>query len=77
MPSACRLTFPLKKFIYYLFTLGVDLNRNYDAEWMNAGSSQNKCSSVYAGSAAFSEPESQAHRDDMLAMTNKMGKHSL
>merc|ERR1719454_614454 len=37
---------------------GVDLNRNYDAEWMNAGSSSSKCSSVYAGTHAFSEPES-------------------
>ena len=41
---------------------GVDLNRNYDAEWMHAGSSQHKCSSVYAGTQAFSEPESQAQR---------------
>ena len=51
---------------------GVDLNRNYDIEWMNAGSSSNKCSSVYAGTEAFSEPESQAQRDDMLAMENKL-----
>ena len=52
---------------------GVDLNRNYDAEWMHAGSSSSKCSSVYAGTSAFSEPESQAHRDDMLNITNKKG----
>ena len=38
---------------------------------MNAGSSQSKCSSVYAGTEAFSEPESKAHRDDMLLLTNK------
>lgn len=51
---------------------GVDLNRNYDAEWMNAGSSQNQCSSVYAGTGPFSEPESQAQRDDMLSLDNKL-----
>ena len=39
---------------------------------MNAGSSQSKCSSVYAGSGPFSEPESQAHRDDMIKLSNKM-----
>ena len=50
---------------------GVDLNRNYAIEWMNAGTSTNPCSSTFGGTAAFSEPESQAHRDHMLALPNK------
>jgi len=50
---------------------GVDLNRNYDIEWMNAGTSTNPCSSTYGGKSAFSEPESQAHRDHMLSIPNK------
>jgi len=52
--------------------IGVDLNRNYDIEWMNAGTSNSPCSDVYGGPSAFSEPESQAHRDDMLAMDKKL-----
>ena len=51
---------------------GVDLNRNYDIEWMNAGTSNSPCSDIYGGPSAFSEPESRAHRDDMLAMDNKL-----
>ena len=36
----------------------VDLNRNFDCDWQATGTWQNK--SVSGGSAAFSEPESQA-----------------
>ena len=36
----------------------VDLNRNFDCDWQAVGTWQNK--SVSGGSAAFSEPESQA-----------------
>ena len=38
---------------------GVDLNRNYDAEWMHGGTSTNPCSTIYGGTEPFSEPESQ------------------
>ena len=39
---------------------------------MNAGTSNSPCSDIYGGPSAFSEPESQAHRDDMLAIDNKL-----
>jgi len=41
---------------------GVDLNRNYGYEWAydNQGSSNNPSSGTYRGTAAFSEPETQA-----------------
>lgn len=41
--------------------VGVDLNRNWDPDWAGSGStSSNKCSDVYYGPSAFSEPETQA-----------------
>jgi hypothetical protein len=43
----------------------VDLNRNFDCDWKATGTWQNK--SVSGGSAAFSEPESQAIRDYVRA----------
>lgn len=48
---------------------GVDLNRNYDAQWgkVPGGSSGNPSSLTYRGTSAFSEPESQALRDYLLA----------
>ncbi|XP_077290414.1 carboxypeptidase B-like [Arctopsyche grandis] len=39
---------------------GVDLNRNFGHHWGGQGTSKNPCSEVYAGSSAFSEPESKA-----------------
>jgi murein tripeptide amidase MpaA len=44
---------------------GVDLNRNYGYLWGydNFGSSPSTFSEIYRGSAAFSEPETQAIRD--------------
>merc|ERR1719330_348352 len=40
---------------------GVDLNRNWDPDWAGREStSGSKCSDVYYGSSAFSEPETQA-----------------
>ncbi|MCI0729284.1 MAG: hypothetical protein L0332_21560, partial [Chloroflexi bacterium] len=41
-------------------TFGVDLNRNFDFYWNNGGSSGNPCDETYRGSAAASEPETQA-----------------
>jgi len=44
---------------------GVDINRNYGYMWGldNTGSSPDPCDEDYRGSAAFSEPETQAIRD--------------
>jgi len=41
--------------------IGVDLNRNWDPDWRGYyGTSTSKCSDVYVGPSAFSEPETQA-----------------
>ncbi|KJE93156.1 carboxypeptidase [Capsaspora owczarzaki ATCC 30864] len=40
--------------------LGTDLNRNYPYHWNNGGSSSNPCDDTYMGTAANSEPETQA-----------------
>lgn len=39
---------------------GVDLNRNFGYRWGGKGTSKDPCSDIFAGSAAFSEPESNA-----------------
>lgn len=46
-------------------SVGVDLNRNYGYRWGfdNVGSTGNGFDDVYRGTAAFSEPETQAIRD--------------
>ena len=49
---------------------GVDLNRNYDVDWGNRGSSSDPCSIQYGGTYAFSEPETRAHRDHMASLSN-------
>ena len=46
---------------------GVDLNRNWAMGWGGEGSSSNPDSETYRGTAAFSEPETQALRDFILA----------
>jgi len=48
-------------------TYGVDLNRNYGHHWGGAGSSGDTFSEIYRGPAAFSEPETQAVRDFLIA----------
>tara|TARA_Y100000589_G_scaffold118830_2_gene113040 strand:- start:10178 stop:12472 length:2295 start_codon:yes stop_codon:yes gene_type:complete len=51
--------------------LGVDLNRNWDIDWNGGEStSTDTCSDVYVGTAPFSEPESSAMRDFILARPN-------
>ncbi|MBN1826913.1 MAG: hypothetical protein JW958_11660 [Candidatus Eisenbacteria bacterium] len=45
---------------------GVDLNRNYDANFGGAGSSSTYRDQTYHGPYAFSEPETQAMRDFIL-----------
>jgi len=52
---------------------GVDLNRNFSVGWGGPGSSGNSNSDVYRGTAAFSEPESQAMRDYLLGLPNLQG----
>ncbi|MFW9917008.1 MAG: M14 family zinc carboxypeptidase [Candidatus Thorarchaeota archaeon] len=42
---------------------GVDLNRNYDYEFVGSGSSANPPDFTYRGEEPFSEPETQAIRD--------------
>lgn len=53
---------------------GVDLNRNYGYQWGydNSGSSPNKDSLLYRGSAPFSEVETQLIRDLALARQFKL-----
>lgn len=41
-------------------TVGVDLNRNYDSWWCEAGSSTYPGAETYCGTGPFSEPETQA-----------------
>ncbi|MHC4594728.1 MAG: M14 family zinc carboxypeptidase [Planctomycetota bacterium] len=48
-------------------TFGVSLNRNWDYMWGGAGSSGTTSSGAYRGPSPFSEPETQAIRDLVLA----------
>ncbi|XP_041638062.1 carboxypeptidase B2-like [Cheilinus undulatus] len=43
--------------------MGVDLNRNFDANWCTEGASHNPCTSTYCGTSPESEPESKAVAD--------------
>src|SRR5438105_2448557 len=49
---------------------GVDLNRNFGDHWgyPNGGSSSSALSLTYRGTAAFSEPESQAQRNLVVSL---------
>nr|XP_020509589.1 carboxypeptidase B2 [Labrus bergylta] len=40
--------------------IGVDLNRNFDANWCTEGSSPNPCTEIYCGAFPESEPETHA-----------------
>ncbi len=51
-------------------SIGVDLNRNFDSWWCEAGASTYPGADTYCGPKAFSEPESQRLRDFMLARKN-------
>jgi hypothetical protein len=46
---------------------GVDLNRNWDYQWAVVGASDDPFAEDYLGDAPFSEPESSALRDMILA----------
>lgn len=45
--------------------VGVDLNRNYDIAWGTVGDSGNPEADTFRGKTAFSEPETQAIRDQL------------
>ncbi|MCH7871531.1 MAG: hypothetical protein IID33_07505 [Planctomycetes bacterium] len=49
---------------------GIDLNRNFGVGWGQPGSSGDPCNQTYRGAEAFSEPESRAMRDFILAHPN-------
>jgi len=51
-------------------TFGVDLNRNFDWSFSGPGASATTSSEVYHGPAPFSEPETRALRDWLLAKPN-------
>ncbi|KDR21622.1 carboxypeptidase B-like [Zootermopsis nevadensis] len=42
------------------YCAGIDLNRNFGYKWGGAGSSREPCKEIFAGSSAFSEPETAA-----------------
>ncbi len=48
---------------------GVDLNRNWGYQWGGEGASTSPSDETYRGASAFSEPETQAMRDMVLANT--------
>ena len=50
---------------------GVDVNRNFDSHWGEHASSD-PCSSVYHGSAVFSELESQAQRSAVIPIKDRI-----
>ncbi|XP_049829445.1 carboxypeptidase B-like isoform X2 [Schistocerca gregaria] len=52
--------------------VGVDGNRNYDFHWMEVGASSFPCSETYAGPEAFSESETRALRDHVLADSSRI-----
>lgn len=53
------------------FCLGVDTNRNFDANFGGVGSSDVPCSDTYSGPSAFSEAESRAMRDILLSLQGR------
>ncbi|XP_050705577.1 carboxypeptidase B-like isoform X8 [Eriocheir sinensis] len=51
---------------------GTDPNRNFDSDFGGPGTSDSPCASTYHGPYAFSEKESQAIRDSVIALDVKM-----
>jgi len=54
-------------------TFGVDTNRNWGYEWGGAGASTDPSAQDYRGPSPFSEPETQAMRDFVLAHPEIVG----
>ncbi|KAI9560707.1 hypothetical protein GHT06_011657 [Daphnia sinensis] len=52
--------------------IGVDTNRNFDANFGGVGSSDSPCSDTYGGPSAFSEAESRAMRDILLSLQGRV-----
>ncbi|XP_049786356.1 carboxypeptidase B-like [Schistocerca cancellata] len=52
--------------------VGVDANRNFDFHWMEVGASDDPCATTYAGAEVFSEPETRALRDYILANADRI-----
>merc|ERR1719284_1372185 len=48
--------------------IGVDPNRNWDANWSGPGASNNPCSQTYYGLSVFSEVETKAASDWLLSL---------
>lgn len=46
--------------------VGADINRNFEFHWRKGGSSNNVCSSSFAGVKPFSEPEARSLANFML-----------
>lgn len=56
-----------------LLCTGTDLNRNWDNFFNQGGTSLNPCSDVYAGVAAFSEPETRLLAEFIKKLPNLVG----
>lgn len=54
------------------FCRGTDPNRNFDSMFGGASTSGDPCSEIYRGESAFSEIESRAIRDGVLALQNRL-----
>ncbi|RWS24654.1 carboxypeptidase A2-like protein, partial [Leptotrombidium deliense] len=63
---------PLQKHFAREECFGVDLNRNYDANFGGEGSSDDPCSHVFQGVSPFSEPETAAIAKIIWKMRNKI-----
>jgi len=55
--------------------IGTDPNRNWGYEWGGKGASTRPCTETYRGAYAFSEPETAAVRDFILARRNSMAMY--
>ncbi|CAH1795225.1 unnamed protein product [Owenia fusiformis] len=55
----------------WLCPAGIDLNRNFDIFWGEAGVSFDPCDDTYPGTRGFSEVETQAIRDWINGISNK------
>ncbi|XP_017869632.1 PREDICTED: carboxypeptidase B [Drosophila arizonae] len=54
---------------------GVNLDRNFDYAWGEAGASSNPCKNLYRGAKSFSEPETRAMRSFLLGMRDYLGAY--
>ncbi|EDW62963.2 uncharacterized protein Dvir_GJ14827 [Drosophila virilis] len=54
---------------------GVNLDRNFDYGWGQAGSTSNPCKNLYHGAKSFSEPETRAIRNFLLGMRDYLGAY--